>query len=129
MKSLWGNVKVVYDKCGRYVRGMPRKKYTRSHPYPEHISRFNPLPREKAAIVILRKKGYRIHELAKFLGRSTSFIHRVLSRNYLLGLRRDDKRKMPCKTKKYWRFKRWAKLVALWEKWEMWILGEGDKPP
>jgi hypothetical protein len=130
MRSPWGNVKVINDKGGRCVRGWTRKKYTRTHPYPEHINRVKPLPREKAAIVMLRKKGYPINMLATFLGRSTSFIHRILRFNVDVGnLRYMNMRKFQAKTRMRECGFLWKTLESLRVAWERFILGEGDKPP
>jgi|Deesub1362A_J573_1020465.scaffolds.fasta_scaffold00566_15 hypothetical protein len=127
MNSFFSNV--VRGKDG-FLYGKPRKKYERKHPYPEHVLRIKPLPREKSAIVILRRKGYRINMLSKIFGRSTSFIHRVLKRNISFGvLKPMDMRKMPDKTRKYYSKIRWNMLLKCWEKWEAWIFGEGEEPP
>lgn len=130
MRSSWGNVKIIHDKCGPYVIGCPRKKYTRKHPYPEQINRFNPLPREKAAIVLLRKHGYAINTIAGALGRSTSFIHKILRFNVNVGnLRFIDMRKLPGQIRLRCASIRWNTLQKFIGAWEKWILGEGEKPP
>jgi len=130
MKSSWGNVKIVTSKYDTLVYGCPRKKYTRSHPYPTNTNRFNPLPREKAAIIILRKKGYPINMISKVLGRSTSFVHRTLRTAITrLTLRVIDMRKLPSRTRTYTSGFRWRKLLSLWSAWEQFILGETDRPP
>jgi len=130
MKSSWGNVKIVTTKYDRLVYGCPRKSYTRTHPYPENITRINPIIREKAAIIMLRKKGYPINMLAKFLGRSTSYIHRTLRTAIMhLTLRSIDMRKLPSKARLYYSGIRWRKFQKFWTAWEKWIFGEGEKPP
>jgi hypothetical protein len=126
MRSPFGN---VVRKDG-LLFGKPRKKYTRQHPYPETINRFKPLPREKSAIVILRKHGYSINLISKALGRSRSYVYRTLRFNLNIGnLRYFDMRKLPNKTRKWSSRLRWKTLMELWQKWEAWMLGEGDKPP
>lgn len=138
MRSPWGNVKIVkvkYKDGGGHVEvvGYIRKQYTRTHPYPSHITRIRPLPREKAAIKILNRKGYRTQEIAKFLGRSTSFVFRALRQgpeNFNRFTHHfDDKRKMPHRTRLFGKGPRWNTLMKYWSLWEAWILGEGEKPP
>ena len=130
MRSSWGNVKIVNDSAGRYVRGWTRKKYTRSHPYPEHVMRIKPMQREKAAIIKLRKLGYPINMISKALGRSTSYIHRTLRTALMRAcLRPIDMRKLPSKARLYYNGFRWRTLQKYLPGWELWILGEGDKPP
>lgn len=130
MRSLWGNVRVVHDKYGRYIIGYIPKKRTRKTPYPEHIIRINPLPREKAAIIKLRRLGHRINHIAKFLGRSTSYVYRVITTAQKRGiLTHFDMRKMPNQMRRIASAQRWTTMLKLWQQWEAWILGEGDKPP
>jgi hypothetical protein len=130
VKASWGNVKVINDKGGRWLRAVPRKKYTRTHPYPEHTMHFKPLPREKPAIIIMKRHGNRINHIAKALGRSTNYVWRVLHNAYLRGtLHKDDKRKMEGKTRLRMANFYWRKLQKFMHAWEKWILGEGDKPP
>ena len=122
MRSISGHVTF---KDG-LVYGNPRKPYTRNHPYPENTFKHPPAKREKAAIVILRKKGNRIQHIAKFLGRSTSFVYRVLKRNRIPI---KDMRKMPNQTRLRCSKIRWKKLQRFFLSWESWILGEGERPP
>lgn len=129
MKSSWGNVRVVYDRCGCHVIGSPRKKYTRTHPRPQSI-RIAPLQREKSAIIKLRKQGYPTNMISKALGRSTSYIHRVLvTAVQRLTIRKIDMRKLPAKTRLRCAAIRWNCLQKFMPMWEKWICGEGDKPP
>lgn len=130
MKSRWGHVKIVRDKCGVYVRGYIPKKYTRTLPYPLHIIRVPVMQREKAAIIKLRKLGYPINMLSKGLGRSTSYIHRILRNAIMrLSLRPMDMRKLPSAIRLRCSTTRWNTLQKYLPAWEMWILGEGEKPP
>lgn len=103
-----------------------------------HVKR---LPREAASCVILRRKGYSINTLSHLLGRSTSFIHRILKVNNLTGYsffgagftvskswHRLDKRKSTGRMRDC--TIPWAHLTReMWQKWEAFILGETDKPP
>ena len=126
MRSPFGN---VVRKDG-LLYGKPRKKYTRQHPYPETIIRVKPLPREKSAIILLRKHGYSINTISKALGRSYSYVYRTLRFNINIGnLRYFDMRKLPSKMRKWCSPRQWETLMSLWQKWEDWILGEGEKPP
>lgn len=130
MKTSWGNVKVVVTKYDRLVYATPRKQYTRVHPYPQNTSRINPLPREKTAIIMLRKHGYPINQISKFLGRSTSFIHRTLrTAIQRLSIRSLDMRKLPGKIRLYTSGVRWRNLQKYAEAWTAFILGEGERPP
>lgn len=130
MRSSWGNVKVINDRGGRYIRGWERKKYVRQHPYPTHTMRIAPLKREKATIIAQRKAGLPINMIAKFLGRSTSFIHRTLhSESARVFSRPIDMRKLPGKARILYGGYRWRKLVSLWSAWEAFLLGETDRPP
>jgi hypothetical protein len=107
-----------------------RKKPIRKTPYPQHINRFDPLPREKACIIKLRKLGYSTNMLSKALGRSTSYVYRVIRKAEMLDcLRWIDMRKLPNKTRKWCRPRRWKTLMNLWQQWEAWMLGEGERPP
>lgn len=106
------------------------KQYTRNHPYPKNTMRIAPMGREKAVIIMLRKKGNPINMIAKVLGRSTDFIHRTLRTAILrLCLRPMDMRKLPGKTRIYTSGFRWRKLLSLWPRWEAFLFGESEKPP
>lgn len=130
MRSSWGNVKVVTTRYDTLVYGCKRKPYTRKHPYPEKTLRINPLPREKAAVIMLRRKGYPINMLSKFLGRSTSYIHRILKTAKLrLTLRHVDMRKLPNQTRICQSRNRWRNFQKFWTAWEQFITGECDRPP
>ena len=125
-----GHVHRQLDRAGSFVCGYLRKDYTRTHPYPKNTRRINPLPREKAAIIMLRKKGYPMNMLSKALGRSLSFIHRVLrtaiTRRTLHVV---DMRKLPGNVRLYCHNSRWRTLMRFMPAWESWILGEGEEPP
>lgn len=129
MKSSWGNVKVCSDRGGVYVRGWPKKKYTRTHCYPRHTQRFGLLPREAAAYVALRKKGYPINMIAKAFGRSTSVVHRILRRNFERFLHRVDMRKLPHAIRTLSSRKRWITFQKYIQAWTLWAEGEGEEPP
>jgi IS30 family transposase len=79
---------------------------------------------------MLRKHGYSINIISQALGRSRSYVYRTLRFNLNIGnLRYFDMRKLPNKTRKWSSRLRWKTLMELWQKWEAWMLGEGDKPP
>lgn len=94
------------------------------------------LTREKAAYGKLRNAGLSINQISAFSGRSTSVIQRALKRLEARGvvhksvwLLSVDMRKIRGKGTRYKNKSRWNKLVSLWRAWEMWILGESEKPP
>jgi hypothetical protein len=72
----------------------------------------------------MRRRGQSINNLAQFLGRSTSFVSRIL---HLTSFK--DLRKLPrgfvVKAASIQR----SILVFLGQRWENWILGEGERPP
>jgi len=82
------------------------------------------LPREAAAYVILKRKGQSINNMTKLVGRSTSFIHRILKKVCF-----QDLRKIP----RIPRLRRASRnrflLLKSMDSWISWILGEGEKPP
>lgn len=130
LKSSFGNVKVVVTRHDRLVYAVARKPYARKKPYPEHITRVKPFLREKAAIILLRRHGYTINQLAGFLGRSTSFIYRVLRTAILrLTLRSIDMRKLPGTIRLSTSIRRRLSMEKYRAGWEAFLLGAEDKPP
>lgn len=123
------NVKVVHDRCGRYVVGSPRKKYTKSKPYVKPSMRIAISNREAAAYVMLRKKGHRLHHIAKAFGRSVSLVWRRIEFYASLSPFSLDMRKMPAKTRLLNSHARWMSLMRWLPLWEKWICGEGEEPP
>lgn len=91
--------------------------------------------REKAAYLILRRAGLSINQISKAFGRSTSVIHRALTRVETFGhnldvwCRRVDIRKLPYKTRMRMASFRWRKMLKLLSQWTLWVCGEGDRPP
>jgi hypothetical protein len=93
-------------------------------------NKIKPLIREKAAIIKLTRMGYSINLLSEFLGRSTSYIHKTVRK--AIERRIDhflDKRKLPHNTRLRCSSIRRRMLAKYFPAWQMWILGEGDKPP
>jgi len=100
--------------------------------------RIKKLKREACAYIKLRRLGYSINMLAKFLGRSTSFVHRILKNVGMTGysingagfctwkvLHPGDMRKSPGARCEYS-----PKIMELIrERWMDFITGETDKPP
>jgi len=128
LKSSWGNIRLNHKDGLLY--GCVRKTYTRNHPYPTNTQRIKVLPREKAAIIALRGHGYPINMLSKFLGRSTSFVHRTLNTVSARLFRRTvDMRKMPNQARIYNSGSRWRTFQKYMSLWEAFIYGEVDKPP
>ena len=91
--------------------------------------RFQRLPREAAAVCILRKQGLSIGSIAKFLGRSKSFVDRILIRNVGCGIRYFDLRTLKNQSRIINARTLWTKLQELRLQWEAWMLGEGERPP
>jgi hypothetical protein len=92
--------------------------------------RFSRLPREAAAIVILRRRfGYSINTLASWLGRSTSFVQRILEFNRLTAHASHDLRKLPQRIRRLTAARLRDEIIYYGRAWEAWILGEGEKPP
>ena len=85
------------------------------------------LKREAAAVCIMRKTGVAINQIASFLGRSHSFIYRILRFNGLAH--RIDLRKLPWRIRSLSAARIARHMEILRHRWEMWILGEGEKPP
>jgi len=90
------------------------------------------LPREATAIIMLRRNwGHRINHLAKALGRSTSFVYRILkqTRKNDKTYVQFDKRKIH-RNAKMWNSHRMLKTLYYYiEKWQDFILGLDDEPP
>jgi hypothetical protein len=92
--------------------------------------RFHWLPREKTAIIKLRRLGYTISALTKFTGRSASMIHKVLKFNEAIGaITRGDLRKIPNQLRLRTAQKHRLTIERFMQLWEAFILGETDKPP
>ena len=89
------------------------------------------MPREKAAIVMLRRKyGYSTNQLADAFTRSASQIHRILKVNQALGaLHLKDLRRLPCRIKKLAAVRQRRQLRFYMGKWLGFILGVEDRPP
>jgi len=84
------------------------------------------MPREAAAVVILRRKQQSINGISKFLGRSTSFVARILNFN---GLNKEDLRKYPAQMKQKAALRQWKILEKLRLNWEKFIFGATERPP
>ena len=115
------------DGC---VYGFTRKKYIRTKPYPKHTLHIKPLTREKCTIIKLTQHGYSINQLSQTLGRSCSFIHRIIRTAILRGITHFiDKRKLPSKTRLLTSSRRIKMLQKYMPLWEVFLLGEVDEPP
>lgn len=92
--------------------------------------RIRALPREKAAVIKLRRLGYSFSQIAGFLGRSTSFVNRAIQSAYRLrSLSRYDLRKLQADLRKRSARIRLFSIEKYRHAWESWIIGEGEKPP
>jgi hypothetical protein len=83
------------------------------------------MPRESAAMVLMRRQGQSINNMAAFFGRSTSYIRRILKFNRCLK----DLRKIPSQIRRKRALYQRLFMENLRLKWESWILGEGERPP
>jgi hypothetical protein len=127
MVNFFANHRNRKDNCP-YAK--PRKTYIRNKPYPTHTIHIKPQLREKCAVVKLTKLGYSTNQLAQALGRSTSYIHRIVRTAITRGLTHFiDKRKLPNQTRLRCSSIRRKTLIKYLPGWEAFILGEGDKPP
>ena len=86
--------------------------------------RVNRLPREAASYIMLKRRGQSINSIASLVGRSYSFVHRILSKFHF-----SDLRKLP----RVLRLRRASRnhylMLKFGEAWRNFILGEGEKPP
>ena len=130
MKSKFGNVrrhkdgltfgfKADYNHCGQQV------KYGFKMPWHKN---------EKAAIIRLRKIGFTIQAIGHFTGRSFSVIHNLLRKASMYDatiryFSTNTIRKLQYQTHITQSRNRWAKLLTLWTQWEMFIMGDLEKPP
>ena len=86
--------------------------------------RIKRLPREAAAIIIFRRKGQSINNIAQFLGRSTSFVSRIL---HIQSFK--DLRKLPRGFVVKSAFVQRNIMDYFREMWIQFIFGETEKPP
>jgi len=82
------------------------------------------LPREAAAYIMLKRKGQSINNIASVIGRSRSFVYRILKKFHF-----QDLRKLPRRVRMFHASKMRFLLFKLMDSWQTWILGEGEKPP
>lgn len=102
-----------------------------------HTQRFRIpfLEREKAAYLILRRKGCSYNLIAEAFGRSASVVYRAIQR--ATGFRYKfnvwgclmDIRKLPYRARMRMASFRRFKMFTLLSDWEAWIAGEGEEPP
>ena len=84
------------------------------------------LRREPAAYVMLRRLGYSVNQIAQAFGRSYSVVWRRLKFN---GLNRRDLRKLPARIRLLAAQRQRNSMIRWFHLWELWALGEGDRPP
>lgn len=88
------------------------------------------MKRENAAIIKLTRLGYSINQLNTVLGRSTSYIHKVIKNAISVGaLKFFDKRKSTGPDRALKSKIRANQLEKLISAWMPFILGESDRPP
>lgn len=126
-----------YTSTGQFINPYVKDKtpYSTKQGTPERTStstshRIKFQLREKAAFVIMRRKGLSINQIAEFWGRSTSVIYRVLKsamNRTVCGWA--DLRKSPRKARLRIASFMGAKLESLRSQWEQFVLGESGEPP
>jgi len=88
-------------------------------------------PRERTAYIKLRRFGYTINAIAKAFGRSTSIVHRTLTKAWMMlyRLKLKDMRKIPCYARQMHALyspRTLRKHILAWEKW---ILSSDEAEP
>lgn len=108
-KNRWGSLAISFEKRKRIPH----------------------LAREAVAIVILRRKGQAMQTISEFLGRSLSYVHKVISFNKTLHNLPKwlDLRKLPAACKHSAAKLRLKTMLKLWSAWQAFIEGSEDKPP
>lgn len=91
--------------------------------------RIQRLQREGAVIVQLRRHGYTMNSIGAFLGRSTSFVFRVLNFQRCLGVTVGDLRKIPCRTRQLAKARMERNIQRFGEMWNLWLTSKDGKPP
>jgi hypothetical protein len=87
-------------------------------------------PREKTAILKLRKLGYSVNQLSTFFGRSVSLIHRIVKFNEIIGaIPHLNLRTMPNRVRLLGAQNHRFTMERYIQLWEAFILGEVDRPP
>ena len=84
------------------------------------------LRREPAAYVMLRRLGYSVNIIAEAFGRSRSVVWRRLKFN---GLNCRDLRKLPARVRLLAAQRQRVLMERFIHLWELWALGEGERPP
>jgi hypothetical protein len=119
------------DRTDNLPRNFHRRRPKRKDPYPKHTIHIKSLPREKAAIIMLYRKGFSINILNEFLGRSTSYIWKTIKKAISSGsLRKIEKiQGLSCSGRLRSSSSRRRMIAKYGEGWTAFILGEVDKPP
>lgn len=93
------------------------------------------MPKEKAAYLILRRKGLSYNTIAECFGRSTSVVYRVIQRatsfkpKYDVWRRKADIRKLPYLVRMRFAAKAHHLMLKLREAWAEWVSSEEGDPP
>lgn len=111
------------------------KSFTHSYEVGHKRFRIPFLEREKAAYLILRKKGCSYNLIAEAFGRSVSVVYRAIQRatgfrhKFNVWGNRMDIRKLPYRVRMRMASFRRYKMFQLLSQWETWICGEEAEPP
>jgi len=119
---------VTHGKDG-LVYGKPRKKSeNRSIRY--SATNRKAAPRERAAIIMLRNKGYTYNQLASAFERSTNYIYKIIRTAMNRGaVAYRDYRENPHLVKMQTCLNRIGTLLFRFNQWTAFIEGLEDKPP
>jgi hypothetical protein len=126
-------MKTSFGHCHRtndgLLIGKPRS-YTRYGNVATGYKKRKSGPREKVAIIKLRRLGYSINQLSKAFSRSTSFIHKAIRTGITRGIiHMVQMRKLPSAARLRCSSIRRKTLDSYIQGWLMFAAGIGDKPP
>jgi len=126
VNSLFGH---VHRNSDGLVYGKPRKK-SENTPVRYTSTNRKAAPRERSAIIMLRRRGYTYNQLASAFERSTNYIYQVCRKAMNLGtLKYQNYKFTPFLTKMLTCNNRLGTLIMRLFQWQKFIDGEEDKPP
>jgi hypothetical protein len=128
MKSLSGH---IHRNHNGLLFGKPRPLKRENNYSRVSTTNRKSAPRERTAIIMLRRKGYTYNQLSTAFERSTSYIYKTCRAAITRGTLpyRNFKVGVPFKTKLYCCGKRLGTLLFHFRSWLLFIEGTTDKPP
>lgn len=127
VNSSFGHVHRTRDGL---VIGQPRKQNRENRYTRDTTTNRKTGKREKAAVIMLRRKGYTYNQLASAFERSSSYIYRIIRKAMNNGsVKYRDYRVIPYITKMLSCNNRLGMLFVRFNEWMAFINGETDKPP